>query len=334
MASLTNILSGQGRKTPDPQQKYTVQYISSENLQPSEKNFYPIEEIEELADAIELAGGILQPLLVRRLSPGQYEIIAGHRRFAAAKYLIEQGKEQYKLLPCHVQDGDELTAQINLIVTNAQREKSAYVRMREVEELERLLRQLAEGTEDDRERFYKMTGMKEGDKVTARVLRRLVAKKTGLSETNVARLKHINSKLADDARQAFADGRIGISAADEIAGLSEEEQAEAVRQACAGRKPARKGTDRKKDSGKELPGRPEEVNRSMPALPSPPPAETWQETVCVKNSWIADWKEAAGAYLDLYNCDPLLEQKEEWARILQRISDMFRRMLEPGTARD
>lgn len=189
-------------------------------------NFYPMSEIEDLADAIELAGGILQPLLVRRKAPGHYEIIAGHRRWTATKYLVEQGRTQYAMLPCHVQDGDELVAKINLIVTNSQREKTPYVKMQEITELEQLLQELASGSEEEKAKFARITGVKlgAGETVTARVLRKLVAKKAGLSETNVARLKHINQNLEPELKEAMEAGKIGISIANELAGMKPEEQ--------------------------------------------------------------------------------------------------------------
>ena len=40
--------------------------------------------LKELADSFQ-SQGILQPLLVRKLAPEQYEVIAGARRFRAAK---------------------------------------------------------------------------------------------------------------------------------------------------------------------------------------------------------------------------------------------------------
>ena len=185
-----------------------------------------MSEIEDLADAIELAGGILQPLLVRRKAPGHYEIIAGHRRWTATKYLVEQGRTQYAMLPCHVQDGDELVAKINLIVTNSQREKTPYVKMQEITELEQLLQELASGSEEEKAKFARITGVKlgAGETVTARVLRKLVAKKAGLSETNVARLKHINQNLEPELKEAMEAGKIGISIANELAGMKPEEQ--------------------------------------------------------------------------------------------------------------
>mgnify|MGYP000193521956 CR=1 FL=1 len=73
MASLTDALASMKNKntqtTPVVNQRYQVQYINYSYLEESAYNFYPMSEIEELADAIELAGGILQPLLVRRKAP-------------------------------------------------------------------------------------------------------------------------------------------------------------------------------------------------------------------------------------------------------------------------
>ena len=40
--------------------------------------------LAELADSIR-AQGVMQPILVRPVEPGQYEIIAGERRFRAAQ---------------------------------------------------------------------------------------------------------------------------------------------------------------------------------------------------------------------------------------------------------
>ena len=188
MASLTDTLTGLKNKpeaSGSTQQRYPVQYINYACLEASAYNFYPMSEIEDLADAIELAGGILQPLLVRRKAPGHYEIIAGHRRWTATKYLVEQGRTQYAMLPCHVQDGDELVAKINLIVTNSQREKTPYVKMQEITELEQLLHELASGSEEEK---------------------------------------------------AMEAGKIGISLANELAGMKPEEQQMVAKQIDAGEK--------------------------------------------------------------------------------------------------
>ena len=229
MASLTDTLTGLKNKpeaSGSTQQRYPVQYINYACLEASAYNFYPMSEIEDLADAIELAGGILQPLLVRRKAPGHYEIIAGHRRWTATKYLVEQGRTQYAMLPCHVQDGDELVAKINLIVTNSQREKTPYVKMQEITELEQLLQELASGSEEEKAKFARITGVKlgAGETVTARVLRKLVAK------------KHINQNLEPELKEAMEAGKIGISIANELAGMKPEEQQMVAKQIDAGEK--------------------------------------------------------------------------------------------------
>ena len=43
------------------------------------------EKLQELADSIKSTGGLLQPIVVRPLSSGKYEIVAGERRWRAAQ---------------------------------------------------------------------------------------------------------------------------------------------------------------------------------------------------------------------------------------------------------
>lgn len=64
----------------------------------------------------------------------------------------------------------------------------------------------------------------------------MVAKKAGLSETNVARLKHINQHLEPELKEAMEAGKIGISVANELAGMKPEEQQMVAKQIDAGEK--------------------------------------------------------------------------------------------------
>lgn len=351
MASLTDALASMKNKntqtTPVVNQRYQVQYINYSYLEEFAYNFYPMSEIEELADAIELAGGILQPLLVRRKAPGQrYEIIAGHRRWTAAKYLVDQGKEKFAMLPCHVQDGNDLIARINLIITNSQREKSAYVKMQEVVELEQLLQELAAGSADERAKFSRITGIKlESENITARVLRKLVAKTAGLSETNVARLKHINSSLQPELKEVLEEGKIGISAADELARMAPEEQQEAAKQIKKGEKvqlPKKKITETTKspnqepkvvsvlDTEEQLPG---QMNMEE-YIPMPEPANAFEliedeEQNAEQEVKKEEKKEEsptnlANEYLALYQkTDAALE---EWEKMHRRLADYFQQI--------
>ena len=59
-----------------------------------------------------------------------------------------------------------------------------------------------------------------------RELRKLIADTLGLSETKVANLNHINSSLAPELKERFEGGEIGVSVANEAAGLPAEKQQE------------------------------------------------------------------------------------------------------------
>lgn len=66
----------------------TLQHISIDLLvrgkyQPRQ-HFDP-EKLKELADSITSTGGLLQPIVVRPMANGQYEIVAGERRWRAAQ---------------------------------------------------------------------------------------------------------------------------------------------------------------------------------------------------------------------------------------------------------
>jgi len=92
--------------------------LSLDCLQPGQ--FQPRGEIEqipleELAISIKQQG-VLQPLLVRELSDGRYEIIAGERRWRAAK--IAGLKE----VPVILRQVDDETAMAMALVENLQRE--------------------------------------------------------------------------------------------------------------------------------------------------------------------------------------------------------------------
>ena len=59
-------------------------YIDMDKLQPNEMNHYQTEKIEELAEAIKLAGGILQNIIVKPEDEnGMYTITTGERRWRA-----------------------------------------------------------------------------------------------------------------------------------------------------------------------------------------------------------------------------------------------------------
>jgi len=78
------------------------------------KHFDP-ESLAELADSIRLHG-ILQPITVRRLNSGYYQIIAGERRWRAARLA------ELTQIPVNVIEADDKTVMELALIENLQRE--------------------------------------------------------------------------------------------------------------------------------------------------------------------------------------------------------------------
>ena len=78
------------------------------------RSFDP-EKLEELAESIR-QHGVIQPLTVRKLSSGYYQIIAGERRWRAARMA---GLED---IPAVVIEADDRTAMELAMIENLQRE--------------------------------------------------------------------------------------------------------------------------------------------------------------------------------------------------------------------
>ncbi len=72
------------------------------------------DEIEELAASIE-KDGLLQPILVRTISEGKYQIIAGERRWQACRFL------KLKKVPIRIKEADDDKALELALVENIQR---------------------------------------------------------------------------------------------------------------------------------------------------------------------------------------------------------------------
>ncbi len=87
-------------------------------------------ELNRLADSI-AASGIIQPLAVRKAPNGKYEIIAGERRFRAAKLV------GLRRIPCVIHYADEQTAAILSLTENLQRSNLSI--FEEAESLARLI---------------------------------------------------------------------------------------------------------------------------------------------------------------------------------------------------
>src|SRR5687767_11067718 len=95
-----------------PKAKPVLQQLSIDQLvrgayQPR-RHFDPVQ-LQELADSIKTTGGLLQPIVVRPLKTGEYEIVAGERRWRAAQLA---GLTEVSCLVSHYTDEQALQAAI------------------------------------------------------------------------------------------------------------------------------------------------------------------------------------------------------------------------------
>ena len=98
---------------PAPASTLPISMVESYAGQP--RKHFDQEKLEELADSIR-EHGVIQPLTVRKLSSGYYQIIAGERRWRAARLagLTE--------IPAVVIEADDRPAMARAMIENLQRE--------------------------------------------------------------------------------------------------------------------------------------------------------------------------------------------------------------------
>lgn len=204
--------------------------LSVFDLVPSEDNFYSMREIEELKAAIEIAGKVLQNLVVVPLESGKYKVIAGHRRRLASIDLVEDGKPQYEFVPCDIEPNEEAAEDqeirdgLTLIVTNSQREKTAWDKIEEV----RYLREVLEKART-KPRFVEVlrqivATVFSGAEVQADGTRDFIAKVLHTTPAQIGRYDAIIRHLCPEFKAELKEDRINVSTAYELSGLATEGQ--------------------------------------------------------------------------------------------------------------
>lgn len=270
MASLESLIKAKRTTTQSP--AFSVTMIHYTKLIPSEMNAYSTESIEELANMIMLSGGVKQNLLARKTAPEEYELIAGHRRRLAVKYLVEErGLKEFAMVPVHVEKDGDLLSEIDLILTNCgARERSDWEKMMESTRMADLVKALQKGTEEEQKRFRAVFGCDPN--MNARDLRKLVADTLGLSVTKVANLNHINSGLAPELKERFKNGDIGVTVANEAAGLPPKRQIEIAEKetiSIADVRGVKSVSESDTDKEEQIPGQMEIVSDFPEILPAP-----------------------------------------------------------------
>ena len=178
---------------------------------PNESNFYEMTEIEELAEDIERQG--LMSVLVVTEDNGEFHLISGHRRLAAVKLLIDEGRRKSTTVPCYIKSAKSADeTQLDLIMLNAtQRKYSDSDTMREYEELERIFK-----------------AMEQAGKPVKGKIRNNIARVLNVSPAQIGKIDNIKHNAIPDVEQAVKSGGMSISTANEVAKLAPEQQKEII----------------------------------------------------------------------------------------------------------
>ena len=229
--NLNSLLNAKSQNTvsqPDKDNKkaFEIVMIDVEDLVPSADNFYSTENIDELAAAIELAGGIEQNLVVKEKVHGKHEVIVGHRRRLAILKLLKEGKEEYRKVPCRIRKhSDDIMDMIRLIITNSSaRQLTDWEKVQQTKELKELLLKLRQQLEEENKE------KPEEEKIKLGRIRDVLAQMLNVSPTQVGRMEAIDNNLSDDFKEELRKGNINISTAHELSRLDEEKQTEAYGQ--------------------------------------------------------------------------------------------------------
>lgn len=247
-ANIMDIMREKSKKNPE---KMEIVYKDIEALEPSDKNFYSMANIEALKNSI-AALGILQPLLISAEN-GRDIIKSGHRRrMAVLELLKESGNEKLRQVPCiYVKDWqpDKETAsvaqQIVLIQANNFREKTEYEKMVEVIQMEELV-----------------TALKKSEKIPGRT-RDLLKEATGIKPNKLAQYHKIANNLIPEIMDYFRQDMLSISHVDRLASLTREHQQEAMASALDCKEVERLEALEKSERENNLPGQ-MEITEIMP----------------------------------------------------------------------
>lgn len=168
-----------------------IEYIDVDLLDSDPGNFYALRDLDDLAANIATIG-LQQPIRVRDGEGGHVVIVSGHRRVAAIRKLVAEGRADLREVPCIRESDDASRAlrELRLIYANSStRALSSSEVSQQVEKVRELLYQLKE----------------EGFEFPGR-MRDHVAEACKISKSKLARLDVIRKGLAPDIRKSYWDG--------------------------------------------------------------------------------------------------------------------------------
>ncbi len=229
MAKLGEVFNKAGKEQKEEHPKWITTWIHYSKLRRNKKQYCDAtdtEEIEHLADLISAYGGVMQNLIVRKWNADEYEIIAGHKRTQACKYLTEERHlEGFEFLPCIVTNKSEAKTRLAIVSSNAHHEKTHYEIMYEMKELEYLFTHYPEEFSDE--------------ELKGRMVER-IGRKMGKSRSVVTDYISIANNLGDEGMEEFKKGNLNKDAALTLSSFTENEQSELLKKGVTKGKDLRK----------------------------------------------------------------------------------------------
>lgn len=214
LGELTRALAGD---VPDSgtEGREQIEYIDIGLIDSDPGNFYELRGIPDLAGDIETVG-LQQPLLVRPGEDGRVVLISGHRRRAALQLLVDEGKEQFRQVPCiRKTGGNALVYEMQLIFANAHTRVLTNAEIgKQAARLEEIFYQLKE----------------QGYEFPGRMIDH-VAEACNIKRAKLGRLKKIEAHLAPCYKPLWDAGGLPEDTADALAGLPQEVQ-ERIKRVC------------------------------------------------------------------------------------------------------
>lgn len=176
--------------------------VDIDDLISNDANFYAVDadKLEDLKNSIALSG-IMDPPTVTEAEDGKYRLISGHRRTAAVRALVAEGREDLRKVPVFVRSlRSAAMEELELIMANSTaRVLSSAEISQAAQRVEQLLYDLKE----------------QGVEFPGR-MRDHVAAACNVSKTKLANLHAIESNCISDFRQMWALGKIPDATALEL----------------------------------------------------------------------------------------------------------------------
>lgn len=177
--------------------------VDIDDLVSNDANFYVVDEdkLEDLKNSIALSG-IMDPPTVTRTEDGKYRLISGHRRTAAVRALVKEGREDLRKVPVFVRSPKSAAMEeLELIMANSTARVLTSAEISQAaQRVERLLYDLKE----------------QGVEFPGR-MRDHVAEACNVSKTKLANLHMIEENLIQDFKAQWAAGKLPDATALELA---------------------------------------------------------------------------------------------------------------------